>query len=112
MSNEEDIERCDCGYETGDVFEMFEHTGVELDWRLKVTPSFSFNLFLFLKEMSQLSREGRSDEVYEHLQSLSYLLYKVSEDNRYVENKLKDLYCENEAEQLISDLERMLDNNG
>lgn len=109
--NDNELEKCECGFETDNIFEMFDHCEMDLMWNLKVSQSFSFNLYAFLREMSRLARNGHSEEVDQALQSFTYLLFRASEDQD-IEGKLKDMFIKKESEKLIEDLERMLDSNG
>lgn len=111
MSNDDDLEKCECGFESDNIFEMFEHCEMELVWNLKISPTFSFNLYTFLKEMSRLARLGDTEEVDAALQSFTYLLFKASQEDD-IDVKLKDMFVRKESEKLISELERMLEGNG
>lgn len=110
MSDDE-LEACECGFETDNIFEMLEHCEMDIMWSLKISPSFSFNLFTFLKEMSRLARNGHTEDVDDAIQSFTYLLFKASEDVN-IEDKLRDVFVKKESEELIANLERMLKENG
>jgi DNA polymerase elongation subunit (family B) len=107
----DDLEKCECGYETDDVFDMFDHTGIDMQWQLKVSKDFSFNLYSFFEELSRLSRQGNSEEVYDAIQAISYMLYKAAENEDF-DSQLKDVFVRKESEELIENLERMLKDNG
>lgn len=109
--NDDELEKCECGYETDNIFEMFEHCEMDLMWSLKISDTFSFNLYAFMRELSRLARLGETVEIDQAIQSFTYLLFKASED-RDIESKLKDVFVRKESEKLISELERMLDGNG
>jgi hypothetical protein len=109
-NNDDDLEKCECGFETTDIFEMFDHTGIEMQWMLKISKDFSFNLYSFFEEMNRLARQGNTEEVYSAIQAISYMLYKAAEGDDF-DSQLKDVFVRKEAEELISDLERMLNSN-
>ena len=108
---DDNLEKCECGFETDDVFEMFEHAEIRMEWYLKVSKDFSFNLYSFFEELSRLARNGQTMEVYDAVQSISYMLYKAAENDDF-DAQLKDVFVKKESEELIANLERMLDNNG
>jgi hypothetical protein len=110
MSKDE-LDKCECGFETDDIFEMFEHTGIDMQWSLKVSKDFSFNLYTFFQEMSRLARHGSTEDIYDAIQAISYMLYKAAGDDDF-DSQLKDVFVRKESEELIANLERMLDNNG
>lgn len=111
MEDKELLQECDCGFATEDAFEMFEHCGMEFEWKLKITKSFSFNLFEYLKVLNTLAKEGNTDDVRDAVQALTFLLFKVSEDGEFDE-RLTDMYIEKQSEEFVNDIERMLKNNG
>ena len=106
-----DLERCECGFETDDIFEMFEHTEINMQWQLKISKDFSFNLYSFFEELNRLARQGNSEEVYDAIQAISYMLYKAAENDNF-DAQLKDVFVRKESEELIENLERMLKENG
>lgn len=111
MSEDNNLDKCECGYETDDIFDMFDHTGIDMQWSLKVSKDFSFNLYSFFEEMSRLARQGNSEEVYMAIQAISYMLYKAASSDDF-DVKLKDMFVRKESEELIENLERMLKDNG
>ena len=109
--NDNEIEKCECGYETDNIFEMFDHAEMNLVWSLKISESFSFNLYAFLRELDRLALYGQIEEIDAALQSFAYLLYKASSEEN-IEDKLKDVFVKKESAKLIDELERMLNGNG
>jgi hypothetical protein len=111
--NKDGLVKCetqDCDYETTDIFDFLDHVGVEFTWDVKVTPKYSFDLFKFFQVVSDAVNHGDLEEAYELIQDTAFLFVNASSDE--LDDFIEESIVAEEADMGISNIERMLRENG
>lgn len=94
---------------TGDLFEYMDHYGVEYDWLVKLDRKHSFNLYPFLKELTDLCLESDLDAMYEVIQSAVLLMINASTESLDEFIKETEVICG--MEDMMKQVERFLNDN-
>ena len=96
----------DCDFVTCDLFEFMEHCGVEYSWNVRLNKRYSFDLFLFLDMLNNLTNIGDLDAIYDHVQSAVLLLINASGDE--LEDFMEESVVQSEMSDVMDGIERLL----
>lgn len=96
----------DCDFATCDLFEFMEHCGVEYSWNVRLNKRYSFDLFLFLDMLNNLTNIGDLDAIYDHVQSAVLLLINASGDE--LEDFMEESVVQSEMSDVMEGIERLL----
>jgi hypothetical protein len=100
----------DCDFATPDIFELFDHCGVDFEWSIKISKVYSFNLFDFLQKLNEVINVGDLDKAYDIVQDASLLLANASSGE--IDEFIDECLILDGIEDTMSGLERMLKDNG
>ena len=70
-----------CEFKSCNLFDFFDHLGVDMRWKVSLSKDYSFDLFLFLQMLDDYLRDGDVVEVHENIQSAVLLLANASGDD-------------------------------
>lgn len=99
-----------CDFSTCDLYEFMEHCGVEYEWGVKLNKRYTFDLFMFLNRLNELTNIGDLDGIYDHVQSATLLLINASGDE--LEDFVEESIVQSDMEEVLDGIERLLKENG
>ena len=103
-------EEKDCDFQTSNVFELFDHCGVEFEWSLKVSKNYSFNLYKCFETLAHAINTNDLDTAYNVIQDTSILLANAGAGE--LDDFIEEMEVKIGFEDAINGLERMLKDNG
>lgn len=91
---------CECDQKFTNVFDFLDHNGVEYEWGVRITKSWSFDMFEFMNSIDQYLREGDTQAIYESVQSAALTMLNASEgkfmefmEEATVAGEMEDIYA-------------------
>ena len=100
----------DCEFTTDDVFELLDHANIEFTWGVRITPKWSFDMFHFLKVLSEMSFDGDVDGLINIVQDVAVMFANASNGAK-LESFIEDSMVMEEVDEGIKNIERMLREN-
>jgi hypothetical protein len=99
----------DCNYSTCDIFKFLEHTGVEFGWGVRLNKRFSFDMFQFLKALSEFIEDDDLEGAYDHVHSATLLMVNASGDD--LDDFIEEAVVQSSMDEIYQDIEGMLKEN-
>jgi hypothetical protein len=96
----------ECDFNTGDVFDMLDHAGVEFTWAVKISENRVFDLFDFLRYLSDTVNEGDLEGAYMMIQDTATAFVNASSNE--LEQFIEESIVADETDNGIKSIERML----
>lgn len=96
-------------FKTSNLFEYMEHHKLSFDWMVRLSPSYSLNLFTFLEEMCFFMEDENYDEVWNHVQSVVLLLINSCGDD--FEKFVQEAELVSGTKDMFDQLDKFLRNN-
>ena len=106
MPNDEGLYVCECDQEFGNIFEFLEHNGVEYEWGVRITKSWSFDMFEFMASIDQYLQFGDTQSIHECVQSAALTMLNASE-GKFMEF-MEEATVAGEMEDIYAGVERLL----
>jgi hypothetical protein len=110
--NDKGFFRCEnegCGFDSNDIFDFLDHSGVEFTWGVKITPKYSFDLFEFLQYLSDTVNHGDIEDAYLIIQETALAFVNASSNE--LEAHIEESIVADEASAGIKHIERLLRDN-
>lgn len=98
-----------CNFITSDLFEFMEHCGVEYEWGVRLSKRYTFDLFMFLSILNDITNDGDLDAIYDHIQSATLLMINASGDE--LSNFIEETVVQSEMSDVMDGIERLLKEN-
>lgn len=98
-----------CDFSTCDLFEFLEHCGVEYEWGVRLNKRYSFDLFMFLSVLNDITNRGDLDAMYDHIQSAVLLMINASGDE--LSDFVEETVVQSEMSDVMDGIERLLKEN-
>lgn len=100
----------ECDFKTSNVFELFDHCGIEFEWSIKVSKNYSFNIYKCLEALMQSVDEGDAETAYQIIQDTAILLANAGSGE--LDDFIEELEVKEGFKNALDGLERMLKENG
>ena len=98
-----------CGFSTCDLFEFMDHCGVEYKWAVRLNKRYSFDLFEFLKILSDTIDADDLGAAFDHVQSATLLMVNASGDDLY--EFVEEAVVRSEMDNVMAGVEGLLKEN-
>lgn len=98
-----------CDFITCDLFEFMEHCGVEYEWGVRLNKRYTFDLFMFLSILNEITNKGDLDAIYDHIQSATLLMINASGDE--LSDFIEETVVQSEMTDVLDGIERLLKEN-
>lgn len=111
--DEDGIYNCEtgkCEFATDDIFELFDHSNIEFTWGVRLTPKWSFDMFHFMRVVSDMAFEGDVDALINIVQDVAVMFANAS-NGEELESFIEDTMVLEEVDEGIRNIERMLREN-
>jgi len=95
---------------TDNLFEYLDHFGVEYDWMVRLNSRHSFNLFAFLRGLTEYIDDQNWAEVWSVTQSITLMMINASGED--FEEFVEETEVIQGTETMLEQLERFLENHG
>ena len=99
LPDEEGFYVCKCDQKFSDLFEFLDHNGVKYEWGVRIARRWTFDMFEFIENLNEYLRQGRTDDMYESIQSAALTLLNASEgkfhdfmEEAVVAGEMDDIY--------------------
>lgn len=98
----------DCDFNTPDIFAFLDHCDLGFEWRVKLSPQYSIELFSILDEMAHLLDHNELDGLYDLIQSIALALVNASEGEQTLHKFINEAHTVELASDLVEGVEEML----
>lgn len=97
-------------FKTDNLFEYLDHFGVEYDWMVRLNSHYSFNLFAFLRQLTEYIDDQNWAEVWSVTQSITLMMINASGED--FEEFVEETEVIQGTETMLEQLERFLGSHG